>query len=155
MAGMPGYIRWLRARVGRDPVRLNFAAACIRQGDRILLQRRGDHDGWGFPGGAIELGESAEEAVIREVREETGLVIRVVGLLGVYTKYQHTYPNGDTAQPITVFFRCVPLGGHLRHDNSETLGLRYFPLGEIPVLFNQQHQDALADLEADRHSVFR
>jgi len=152
---MPNYIRWLRERVGPDLIQLNFAAAAIADGERVLLQRRADHDAWGFPGGAIELGESAEEAAIREVREETGLIVRVTGLLGVYTKYEQVYPNGDAAQPITVFFRCTRVGGHLRVDGGETRALRYFGPQELPELFSRQHRDALADLTAGRSGVFR
>lgn len=149
------YIRWLRGQVGPALIQLNFAAACVCDGDRVLLQRRGDVDAWGFPGGAIELGESAAEAAVREVREETGLDIEIVDLLGVYTKYEQRYPNGDVTQPITVFFRCRPAGGQLSIDGKETLDVRYFPLTELPELFSPQHRDAAADLQAARTGVFR
>ncbi len=152
---MSSYIGWLRDRIGPDPIQLNFAAVCIRDGNRVLLQRRGDNDAWGFPGGSIELWESAEEAAIREAAEETGLAIKVDGLLGVYSKYQHVYPSGDIAQPITIFFCGVPIGGQLRGDGVETLDLRYFTLDEMPPLFNQQHRDALNDLAAGRRGVYR
>ncbi|MEO3822765.1 NUDIX domain-containing protein [Actinomadura sp. B10D3] len=152
---MADYISWLRSRVGNDPVQLNFAAGCVCVDDSVLLQRRGDHDAWGFPGGAIELGESAEEAVLREVGEETGLRVKIETMLGVYTKYMHTYPNGDVAQTLAVFFRCTPVGGGLRVDGEETLDLRYFPLEQAPRLFNQQHRDALDDLAGGRRGVFR
>jgi len=152
---MADYIKWLRQRVGQDPIQLNFAAACVVQDGQVLLQRRSDDGSWGFPGGAIELGESAEEAALREVAEETGLQVRVDALLGIYTKYRHVYPNGDVAQPMTTFFRCVPLGGRLHPVDGETLDLRYFPLSATPPLMNPQHDDALADLQANRHGVFR
>jgi len=155
MASKPDYIRWLRGQVGTAPIQLNFAAACIRDGDRVLLQQRADHRAWGFPGGAIELGESAAEAVIREVHEETGLEVRVESLLGVYTKYQHTYPNGDVAQTITVFFCCTPVGGLIHDGDAETLQLQYFPIDSTPPLFNEQHRDARADLLAGRSGVYR
>ncbi|HCA87236.1 MAG TPA: NTP pyrophosphohydrolase [Streptomyces sp.] len=151
---MPDYIRWLRDHVGHEPVQLNFAVACILEGDRVLLQRRGDDGSWGFPGGAVELGESAEEAVVREVSEETGLRVDVAGLLGVYTKYFHTYPNGDVAQPIATFFRCTPADGTLHSRDDETLDVRYFALTDTPPLMNQQHDDALADLRAGRSGTF-
>jgi mutator protein MutT len=141
--------------VGPDPVLLNFAAACVVRDGAVLLQRRSDDGRWAFPGGALELGESAEEAVVREVAEETGVPVRVRSLLGVYTKYRHVYPNGDVAQPITVFFRCVPIGGPVSGGDGETLEWRYLPLSEVPALMNRQHDDALADLRADRHGVYR
>lgn len=153
---LPQYTRWLRDRVGHDRVQLNFAVACIRDGERLLLQRRGDDDsGWGFLGGAIELGESAEEAVIREVHEESGLVVRVDGLLGVYTKYEHTYSNGDLAQPMSIVFECTPVGGELCVDGEETVELRYFAAGSAPDLFCRQHRDILSDIAAGRTGVFR
>ena len=134
---------------------LNFAAACVLQDGEVLLQRRGDDGNWGIPGGAMELDESAEEAALREVAEETGLQIRVDALLGVYTKYRHVYPNGDVAQPVTMFFRCSPIGGELRTSDNETLDLRYFPMGSIPPLMSQQHEDAINDLRANRQGVYR
>lgn len=152
---MADYIRWLRGRVGSAWVQLNFAAACVYDQGQVLLQRRADVDAWGFPGGAIELGESAAEAAIRETREETGLDVEIVDLLGVYSKYEQRYRNGDVTQPITVFFRCRPTGGTLRVDGVETLELRYFPLTDLPPLFNQQHEDAAADLRAGRSAVYR
>lgn len=152
----PDYVRWLRSRVGSQLIQLNFAGACICDREQVLLQRRADHDAWGFPGGAIELGESAQEAAIREAREETGLHITIESLLGVYTKYQQRYPNGDVAQPITIFFRCTPVGGCLTSaGDDETLRLQYFPLDRTPPLFNAQHSDALTDLRARRSAVFR
>jgi 8-oxo-dGTP pyrophosphatase MutT (NUDIX family) len=154
---MADYISWLRARTGPAPVLLNFAAACVCDDDgRVLLQRRGDGTGWGFPGGAMELGESAAETAVREVLEETGLHVRVTDLLGAYTRYRQTYPSGDVAQPITLFFRCAPAGGRLRADGQETAELRWVPLGQPPpALFTPQHQDAFADLAAGRTGVFR
>lgn len=152
---MADYIRWLRDRVGHAPVQLNFVAACIVDDSQVLLQHRADDGSWGFPGGAIELGESAEQALIREVEEEIGLRVSVDAILGVYTKYSHTYPNGDVAQPIATFFRCTRLCGQLAAADHETLDVRMFPLDNPPVLMNAQHEDAWADLAAGRQAVFR
>lgn len=152
---MSDYIKWLRSRVGHQTVQLNFAAACVLDGDGVLLQRRGDDGTWGFPGGAIELGESAAEAVLREVLEETGIQVEIDDLIGIYTKYCHTYPNGDVAQPITSFFRCTPLGGEAQADGNESLEVRFFPIAEVPSLGSAQHRDALEDLRAGRVAVFR
>lgn len=88
---MPDYIRWIRGQVGHQRIFLNFAiCAVFDDAGRVLLQRRGDREPapWGFPGGAVELGESVEEAAVREVHEETGLTVAVSDLIGVYSKYE-------------------------------------------------------------------
>ncbi|MBN2085537.1 MAG: NUDIX domain-containing protein [Anaerolineales bacterium] len=115
------------------------AAACIRdpQG-RILLLRRSDGENlWSFPGGAVEPGESAGRAVVREVLEETGLKVEPVELIGIYTDpaYIFSYPNGDKVQPIVIFLECRVMGGDLRPDMDEIVGGSFFgPEDELPPL---------------------
>jgi len=134
-----GYLGRLRECVGHDLLLAPAAAACIRDDDgRILLLRRSDGENlWGFPGGAIEPGERAAGAVVREVREETGLEVEPVVLIGVYSgpEYAFAYPNGDRVQPVTIFFECRAVGGKLRPDMQEIIGGRYFgPEDELPPM---------------------
>jgi len=97
--GATHYLGRLRKCVGHDLLLATAAAACIRDEERrILLLRRSDGDDlWGFPGGAIEPGERADEAVAREVCEEIGLKVGPVALIGVYSGPEHifAYPDGD------------------------------------------------------------
>ncbi len=72
------YINWIRSKVGHEKIILVFAGGCLfNNGGKVLLQKRGDFGKWGFPGGAIELGEKPEEAAIREFKEETGLGVEI------------------------------------------------------------------------------
>lgn len=135
--GPKGYLKTLRDAVGSRLLPVASAAACIRDEDgRILLLKRSDGDDlWGFPGGAIEPGESASEALMREVAEETGLRVRPVAVIGVYSdaSYAFAYPNGDRVQPIVTFFECEVVGGTLAVDGEEIVGGRYFGSeGELP-----------------------
>jgi len=137
--GATGYLGRLRECVGHDLLLAPAAAACIRDEEgRILLLRRSDGDNlWGFPGGAVEPGEGAAEAAVREVREEIGLEVEPTALIGVYTgpEYAFAYPDGNQVQPVTIFFECRIVGGEIRPDLEEILGARYFgPQDELPLL---------------------
>lgn len=142
------YIKWIRSKVGKDKIMLNFVGGCIFNDEgKVLLQKRQDRNVWGFPGGALELGESVEEALKREVLEETGLEVTLNKLLGIYSKYEDYYPNGDEAQTITFFFELSIKGGKLSCSNEETLELKYFSLNAVPRLVNKQQNDFLNDLK--------
>jgi 8-oxo-dGTP pyrophosphatase MutT (NUDIX family) len=104
--GMSDYVAKLRACVGNDLLVLASAGACIRdERGRILLLRRSDGL-WSVPGGGLEPGERLDQAVVREVREETGLEVEPTALIGVYSdpEYIFTYPNGHQVQPITTSY---------------------------------------------------
>lgn len=137
-SGMSTYIARLRTGMGHDLLLIPAAVARIQdESGRILLLRRGDGENlWGFPGGAIEPGESVEEAVRREVREETGLEVDPVSLIGVYSDpaYIFRYPNGDQVQPVSVLFDCRVLGGRLEPGQEEVVGARYFGRDELPPM---------------------
>lgn len=150
--GAPGSIAWLRRFVGSARVLYPVGVACVRdERGHFLLQARADFPGlWCCPGGGIELGETAEAAAQREAREETGVAVETVRLLGVYTgpRYVTRYPNGDETQPIALVFLCRPLGGVPRADGVEGLACGWFAPEALPPLTLESADiihDALAD----------
>ncbi len=142
------YIKWIRSKVGHEKVILIFAGGYILNSEKkVLLQRRGDSGKWGFPGGAIELGETPEMAAIREVKEETGLNVTVGEVLGTYTDCNMSYPNGDLAQSILMAYELHLVDGQICVDGRETLELKWFSIeGEKPELFCQQHDEMWDDI---------
>lgn len=153
---MESYITSLRKKVGHDRLILCYAGCIIEDSKgRFLLQKRADCNKWGFLGGMIELGESAEEAAIREIKEESGLDVEITSLYGVYSKYFDECANKDKTQSVVIVFRANIVGGDLIDSNEETKELRYFSLDEMPVLFNKQHQDMLDDLKSGKEYIFR
>lgn len=116
--------------------------------EKILLTRRSDNGLWCLPGGAIDPGESAAEACVREVCEETGLHVQVIRLIGVYSN-PHVlveYKDGNRYQLIALSFEAAVTGGELKLS-QETTEYGYYTMSEIeslPLLENhrQRIQDA-------------
>lgn len=153
---MEEYFRKLRKKIGHERVILNYAGCIIfDEQNRLLLQKRSDCEQWGFLGGLVELGESVEEAAIREIKEECGLDVEVTSLYGVYSKYFAEYSNGDKAQTIVHIFKAKVIGGELIKSNDETLEMKYFALKDVPPMFCKQHQDVMDDIIAGKEFVYR
>jgi 8-oxo-dGTP pyrophosphatase MutT (NUDIX family) len=80
----------------------------------ILLIERTDNGNWSLPGGAMELGESVAEAAVRETLEETGVLVEVTGIVGIYTDPRHVVhytSNDEVRQEFSIVFSGRPLSG--------------------------------------------
>lgn len=140
------------------PVRVGVGVVVRNDNGQVLLERRSDCGWWGLPGGRIEPGESAIEAAIREVKEETGLTIQVIQLLGVYTEPSErivTYPdNGDVVQLVDIVLGATVMSGTLT-CSSESLDLQFFELEHLPPEIVPPARVPLEDVAAGRVGVVR
>jgi ADP-ribose pyrophosphatase YjhB (NUDIX family)/SAM-dependent methyltransferase len=109
-----------------------FAIIFDPQG-RVLLGHRRDMDMWNLPGGGVESGELPDEAVVREVREETGLHVVVERLVGIYGKV-----NDD----LVFSFICRVTGGELSFTD-ESSDCRYFEIERIPLNISPKHLERI------------
>ncbi|HEX3012902.1 MAG TPA: NUDIX hydrolase [Methanobacterium sp.] len=97
----------------------------------VLIQRKYDpyKGSWALPGGFVELGETVESAVVREAKEETGLEVEIIKLVGVYSNPERD-PRGHT---VTVCYLTRKVGGNLNAD-SDASSAQYFKKDEISKL---------------------
>jgi ADP-ribose pyrophosphatase YjhB (NUDIX family) len=86
------------------------------------MQRRADSGNWSLPGGVMEIGESIGQAVIREVREETGIDVELTGVLGIYTDPAQiiAYDDGEVRQEFVIACTARAVGGTLRGSDEST-----------------------------------
>lgn len=141
------YIKNLRSKVGNSVLLIPSVAAVILDQDRrILLQEKHD-EAWSLPAGMIEPGESPREAIVREVREETGLIITPSRILGVFggNTFRYDYPNGDSVEYTVILMRCTALTDSGVVSGNETKALKYFDKYSMPELALPYPKDVLFD----------
>ena len=143
------YIHDLRQAIGPRKIILNCAGVLIIRDNKILFQRRTDNGKWGLIGGLLEMNETYQEAAIREVREETGLEVRLESFLGIFHNHDMVWRNGDAAHVVSAFFTASIISGEPRID-EESFELRFFSREEMPPLFAEDH---IAAMEAYTQGV--
>jgi ADP-ribose pyrophosphatase YjhB (NUDIX family) len=117
-------------------------AVVVQSHSGILLTKREDFEIWCLPGGAVDDGESIAQAALREAKEETGLDVELLRLVGPYSR-----PNWSAHQAV---FLARPVGGGLRPQAGEVLEVRYFKSDQLPeplfLWYLQPIRDALAGI---------
>jgi 8-oxo-dGTP diphosphatase len=155
---IPEYIRNLRAHVGHDTLLLPAAAAVVQDASGgVLLIRRGDGRGWSLPGGMMEPGESIVACLVREVREETGLDVEPLRLVGIYSDAAYmrfAYANGDQVHFVSATFECRVVGGSLRPDGEESLEVAYFAPDALPPDLVCDHEQRILDALSGQEAAF-
>ncbi|GAA3344921.1 NUDIX domain-containing protein [Amorphoplanes nipponensis] len=146
------YFGQLRALAGDGRTLISVGARCVlRAGDgRVLLVRRSDNGTWALPAGMMELGESLRDCAVREVREETGLLVLELTPFAIYTRAPAAGPDmyGHTYQHVTLTARIDAYAGELLRATEETTDAGWFPPGALPEPLREGVRRTLTDLAA-------
>ena len=120
---------------------VSVAATVVNDSGQVLAVRRRDNGQWEPPGGVLELDETIEEALIREIREETGLVVAPERLTGIYKNMRHKI--------IALVFRCRVVSG-TPSTGAETVEARWMGPSEVREHMNEAFAARVLDgLEAE------
>ncbi|QSH40797.1 NUDIX domain-containing protein [Lentisphaerota bacterium ZTH] len=142
------YIRKIREKLGHECIFMpGVRAIIINRSNEVLLQFRTDYKCWGLPAGAVEIGETAVNALKREVHEETGLEVISAEPVALYSgsSQQLLYPNGDQVQGFAVSFLVKEWAGTPTPDGIEGTQLRFWPLSNLPKKLLPMHRHTLED----------
>ncbi len=107
--------------------------AVVFRGDEVLLVRRGQEpakDSWSLPGGLVELGETMEAAIQRELSEETGISVRLLGIAAVLERIFPDLEGRIAYHYVLVDFLCDYLNGELT-SGSDITAARFVPLNAL------------------------
>jgi len=106
-------------------------SALVCNEDKILFVQEGKenvHYGkWNMPGGHLEEGEKLIEAVKREIKEETGLIVDVQGLIGIYNNFNRKHY-------IQYVFKCKPIKGEIKAQRGEILNIAWMKKNDVELM---------------------
>jgi 8-oxo-dGTP diphosphatase len=135
--------RWLP----RTPVLAADAILELEPGRVLLIRRRNPPHGWALPGGFVEVGESVEEAMRREILEETGLTVEQAEQMHTYSK-----PGRDPRFPTVSVIFAARAGGVPR-AGDDAADARLFALDALPPDLCFDHREILEDFRTGRHGI--
>lgn len=142
------YISHLRKKIGHETIIMPCACLLLHDGNgHILLQKRKDDGLWGYHGGAIEVDESVEEALQREIHEELSITLNSYSLLGIYSgkQYHHIYPNGDEVSSIDIVYVSNDWTGIITKQDEEVEDLKWFSYDQLPDSVTQNLKQPMMD----------
>lgn len=142
------YIKTIRKKVGNDPLVVACSLIIVLNSDgEVLLEERQDDHFWDFPGGSIEIDESAEDAAKRELFEETGLIASALDLFQVYSGplAHYVYSNNDVISAIDIVYISIEYNGILKKQDSEVAQLKFFPWDQLPEKLSELNKKIIKD----------
>ncbi len=111
----------------------------VISGGKILLTQREDFETWILPSGGVEEGETLAQAAVRETKEETGLDVRLIRLVGVYSRL------GNLSRGYVALFAAEPIGGEIRCQEGETIAVEWFDFASLPSPLSAGHSRRIED----------
>ena len=143
------YLKELRKRTDHMPLVLPHSVVILfNEKGEVLLEERADDGFFDFPGGGIDLKESAEDAGYRELKEETGLIADELELFKVYSGEitHYVYFNGDEIYGVDLVYTCHKYHGEMKPQLEEVKSLKFYDLKHMPEKMSIRNKQIIKDL---------
>ena len=146
---MGDYLKDIREKTGHLPLLIPHAIVVLfNEKNEVLLEERSDDGYFDFPGGALNLKETMDEAAARELLEETGIIADELELFKVYSGEitHYVYFNGDEIYGVDAVYVCKKYHGELKPQKSEVKNLIFCPLEKMPDKMSKRNKQIVIDL---------
>ncbi len=130
------YIKNIRSKIGNSILLIPSVAAVILNEKNELLLHEKKNEPWSLPAGMIEPNESPKDAIIREVQEETGLIVKPEDVLGIFggSEFNYTYPNKNEVGYTIILMLCSVVSDTGIITDLESKSSKYFSRVSMPKL---------------------
>ena len=148
---MSDYIEDLRKKTKHMPLLIPHSVVVLfNDKGEILLEERSDDGYFDFPGGALDLKETMEEAASRELYEETGITADELELFKVYSGEitHYVYFNGDEIYGVDAVYLCRKWHGELTPQMGEVKNLIFRSIDDMPDKMSKRNKQILIDLQS-------
>ena len=121
----------------------------LNEDNEVLMEERADDGFYDFPGGAIEIGESAEDAAARELEEETGLKAKSLSFFKLYSGpiTYYRYPDGNEIYGVDAVYICKEYEGNIIEQKEEVKVARFYRIEDIPNKLSPRNKQIILDLQ--------
>lgn len=138
--GINPYIQTLKDKMGKSFVPMMPAAGVLIENaaGEILLQERTDNGLWCPPGGSVDAGDTWIGTAIKEIQEETGLILKAEDLMP-FAVISHPeierieYPDGSQTHYYSLWFHATHYSGTMITSNDETKSLKFYAPNSLPI----------------------
>lgn len=139
------YIQELRGRAGDLPLMLVRPTLILANDCNEILLVQYRNGSWGLPGGLMEPGETAEETIIREIKEELNVAIEKPALLTVLSggKYYKKSRNGYETYYVSPVYVSKHFAGTLQADQEEVIDYGFYGLDDMPRFVTEIDREVL------------
>ncbi|MBT2724304.1 NUDIX domain-containing protein [Bacillus sp. ISL-46] len=151
-----GYCEVIRKMIGNSPLIIVRPSVAIVNRDQEILLSRYSGTAWGVPGGILQLNESVEECISRNVLEDIGVKINALALVGVYSGKElinRVEESGDEYHTVAIGYLCTDYDGEITPDKNQGIEAQFFSFNQLPQEIDPFIKNKLVELKGQLEKI--